>query len=67
MKITVQADGETVYDVEELRKITGLNINKIYELLRYERFPLPIKVRNKNFWKKSDIDNYLETKRKTGD
>ncbi len=30
-------------------------------------FPRPFKIGRKNLWKKSEIDAYLETKRKTGD
>ncbi|MDR2157703.1 MAG: helix-turn-helix domain-containing protein [Holosporaceae bacterium] len=64
MKITMQVDGEEVCDVREVSELTNLNLNKIYELLRYNLFVKPIVVKNKNFWKKSDIEEYIEKSRK---
>jgi predicted DNA-binding transcriptional regulator AlpA len=63
MKISVQIDGEDVLDIKDVSEITGLNLNKIYELLRYDRFPKPIVVKNKNFWKKAEIEAYMESTR----
>jgi predicted DNA-binding transcriptional regulator AlpA len=64
MKISMQIDGEEVLDIKGVSKMTGLNINKVYELLRYDRFPKPIVVKNKNFWKESEIEEYIESTRR---
>jgi predicted DNA-binding transcriptional regulator AlpA len=64
MKISVQIDGEDVLDIKDVSEMTGLNLNKIYELLRYDRFPKPLVVKNKNFWKRAEIESYIESTRK---
>jgi predicted DNA-binding transcriptional regulator AlpA len=67
MKLTTQIDGEEVLDIKEVSEITGLNLNKIYELLRYDLFPKPLRLKNKNFWKLSEIEAYKESKRKSAE
>ena len=47
-----------------IAQITGYNLNKVYELLRYNLFPEPIRLKNKNFWKRSEIEEYLAKARK---
>ena len=53
-----------VVDVSEVLKITRMNNNKLYELLRYNLFPKPIRVKNKNFWYRSEIEAYLLANKK---
>lgn len=57
-------DGEEVLETSQVVARTHLNLNKLYELLRYDRFPKPIKYKNKNIWKKSDIDDYIKNQGK---
>jgi predicted DNA-binding transcriptional regulator AlpA len=61
--MNLQSDGEEVVDVIGVYKLTGIRDYKLYELLRWGSFPKPSKVGNKNFWKKSDIAAYLESKK----
>jgi predicted DNA-binding transcriptional regulator AlpA len=64
MNITTLIDGVEVLDVKAVLELTGLHNTKLYELLRYDRFPKPLVVKNKNFWKKSEIEEYMESTRK---
>lgn len=49
MEIKTTIDGAEVVDITEVSQITGYNLNKLYELLRYNLFPEPVRVKNKNF------------------
>ena len=60
MKIKITIDGAEVIDITEVSQITGYNLNKLYELLRYNLFPKPVKIKNKNFWKRSEIEAYMK-------
>lgn len=64
MEIKTTIDGAEVIDIAEVSQITGYNLNKLYELLRYKLFPEPIKIKNKNLWKKSEIEEYLAKAKK---
>ena len=59
MKISILINGEEFLDVDNVLKLTTLNYTKLYELLRYNVFPKPVSIKNKNFWKKSEIEAYL--------
>jgi predicted DNA-binding transcriptional regulator AlpA len=65
MNVTTLIDGEEVIGVKTVLEITGLNNTKLYELLRYDRFPKPLKVGNKSFWKRAEIEAYIESTRKS--
>jgi predicted DNA-binding transcriptional regulator AlpA len=63
MKISILINGEEFLDVDNVLELTALNYTKLYELLRYSIFPKPIRMKNRNLWKKSDIEAYLESKK----
>jgi predicted DNA-binding transcriptional regulator AlpA len=65
MIVTVFIDGEEVLDALTVQKCTGISNSKLYEFLRYNLFPQPFaKVKNKSYWKKADIEEYIEKNRK---
>ena len=64
MEIKTTIDGAEVVDITEVSQITGYNLNKLYELLRYNLFPEPVRVKNKNFWKRSEIEEYIAKNKK---
>ena len=66
MQIKTTIDGAEVIDITEAQ-ITGYNLNKVYELLRYNLFPEPIRLKNKNFWKHSEIEDYIAKQKKRAD
>jgi predicted DNA-binding transcriptional regulator AlpA len=63
LEIKTTIDGTEVIDIAKVSQITGYNLNKLYELLRYNLFPEPLRVKNKNFWKRSEIENYIAKQR----
>jgi predicted DNA-binding transcriptional regulator AlpA len=62
-EIQLLIGGEESLNLQDVCKITGITMSKLYELLRYDLFPNPIRIGRKNFWKKSDIEAYLESKK----
>jgi predicted DNA-binding transcriptional regulator AlpA len=64
MELTTLINGKEVLDTRQVLKLTGYSNTKLHELMRYEKFVNPLKYKNKNFWYKSDIEEYLETTRR---
>ena len=50
--------------MEELIKTFKVARTTIYEWMKKDNFPKPCKIGHKNFWKKSEIEAYLESTRK---
>lgn len=64
-------DGEEYVDLDEVEKLVGMKQTLIYEKMRYDQFPKSEKKkiditfkRERSLWKKSEIDEYLESTKK---
>ena len=55
---------EEMLQMEDLMKSFKVARTTIYEWMRKEDFPKPCKIGHKNFWKRSDIEEYIESQRK---
>ena len=64
MEIKTTIDGVEFVDINQVSQITGYNLNKVYELLRYNLFPKAVRVKNKNLWKRSEIEDYIAKQKK---
>jgi predicted DNA-binding transcriptional regulator AlpA len=55
-------------EMVDMRRVTeffgGIARKTIYEWMKKKGFPRPYKISGKNFWKKSEIEIYLEAQRK---
>lgn len=67
----IKIDDNEYLELEEVLKMTGMKQASLYEKVRYHCFPQPEKkqieikfLRKRNLWKKSDIENYIESTRK---
>ena len=50
-----------LYNIKELQRVVGIGRNKIYELIRQDKFPKPIKIGTKSLWKKSDVEKWVKS------
>ena len=69
-------DNEEYIDLEDVIEMTGIKQTLLYEKMRYNSFPKPEKkqlpttvtfVKKRSLWKKSEINEYLESTRKLGE
>ena len=62
-KFKYENDGrlDSCLDIDDVTAIVGFKKNKIYELMRHEKFPRPIKSLSRVYWLESDISNFVET------
>ena len=58
----VVINGKKYIILEEVLKRVGLKQAKLYEMLRYDRFPQPFKPISRAYWLESDIDNFIKEK-----
>jgi predicted DNA-binding transcriptional regulator AlpA len=63
MKLSTFVDGEEVIDTKGVSALIGCHRVVLQYLVKLDVFPRPIRLGNKNFWKKSDIDAYIESKK----
>jgi predicted DNA-binding transcriptional regulator AlpA len=61
MKITIH--GEEYFDIKEIQKCLDTNKTSLYEKMRYDRFPKPLKLESRSFWKRAEIESYIESTR----
>ncbi|MDR2157701.1 MAG: hypothetical protein LBO02_00055 [Holosporaceae bacterium] len=64
MKLTTLIDGKEVLDTKQVLELTKFSNSKLHELMRHDKFIKPFRYKNKNFWKKSEIDAYIENTKK---
>jgi predicted DNA-binding transcriptional regulator AlpA len=57
-------DGEKYLNLEEILKITGIKQTELYGRMKYGDFPKPEYKKIRALWKKSVIEEYIESKRK---
>ena len=55
---------ERMLEIKDLIKIFNVSRVTIHVWLKNTDFPRPSKIGHKNYWKKSDIENYIESTRK---
>jgi predicted DNA-binding transcriptional regulator AlpA len=61
MKISI--DDEEVMNIHEVMKILEIKEYDVYKKIEKGELPPPIKPEHRAFWKKSDIESYLELRR----
>ena len=49
--------------LRDVSEMVGLKQSTLYEKMRYNHFPKPLKVDIRSIWKLSDINEYLEGRR----
>lgn len=49
-----------LYRVVDILKITGFSRSTLYKMIGDGRFPTPKKIGKSVYWKKEQIDNWLE-------
>ena len=54
---------EAMIQMNELLKLFKVSRGTVYEWMRGD-FPKPIKIGHKNFWKRSEIEEYIERTKK---
>lgn len=57
-------DGEEYLKLEDVIKLTGLKQTNLYIKMKYNEFPKPENKKIRALWKKSEIDEYLESTKK---
>lgn len=55
---------DEMLQMEDLIKTFKVARTTIYEWMKNEKFPKPCKIGHKNFWKRSEIESYIESTRK---
>jgi predicted DNA-binding transcriptional regulator AlpA len=63
MKLTTLLDGEEALDTSKVLELLGCHRVTLHDMVRSGLFPKPASINNRNFWKKSDIEAYLESKK----
>jgi predicted DNA-binding transcriptional regulator AlpA len=62
-KMEIYIEGDTYLDSEEVAKKLGIAEITLQVRTRAKEIPLPIKLKSRIWWKKSQIDEYLEKTR----
>jgi predicted DNA-binding transcriptional regulator AlpA len=55
---------ERMLEIKDLMRIFNVSRVTIHVWIKNTNFPQPFKIGHKNFWKKSEIEEYIESKRK---
>jgi predicted DNA-binding transcriptional regulator AlpA len=55
---------DKMLQMKDLMEVFGVSRATIYEWVKKEGFPKSYKIGGKNFWKRSEIEAYLESTRK---
>jgi len=55
---------EEMVEMKDVVKLFGVSRRTIYKWIENTNFPRPSKIGHKNFWKKSEIEAYIELARK---
>lgn len=63
----IMLKGEEYLDVVETAKVLGCSKQTVGIKARAKEMPLPIQLSSRVFWKKKEIDAYLEATRKKGE
>ena len=63
----INSEEEGLIDSKEVAKLLEITLPTLQVRIRAKEIPLPIKLKNKNFWKKSDIEEYLKNNEKNKD
>ncbi|MDR2645569.1 MAG: AlpA family phage regulatory protein [Holosporaceae bacterium] len=63
-KFEIVINGERYLLLPEVLEIVGLKQSTVYEKMRYNCFPKPLKADIRSLWKLSDIDEYVGKNRK---
>lgn len=55
---------DKMVEMKDIVEFFGVARRTIYEWIKHANFPKPAKIGHKNFWKKSEIEAFIESKRK---
>ena len=55
---------EEMVETKDIVKLFGVTRRTIFEWLKNTDFPRPSKIGHKNFWRKSEIEEYIEKNKK---
>ena len=60
----ININGEEYLSIREVLAIVKMSQASVYEKMRYDRFPKAFKPEYRAYWKKSEIEEYVERTKK---
>ena len=65
MKIDdISINGEKYLRLEDVLKVTEMKQSTLYALMKYGHFPASFNMKIRALWKRSEIEEYIESQRK---
>ncbi len=61
VNMSININGEEYLSIHEVLELVKMSQASVYERMRYDRFPKAFKPEYRSYWKRSEIEEYIES------